>query len=173
MFVLPERAVGVWTLKILFARLRRVRAGAHGRNPKNVSSPLGSLHARGCWRTSTPVNLTALIRYGTTVPRNPGLATATPGSAKFRSHRRDAHKKGHPARHPVVLYSSRVSRASEEQQPPSLLAGSRWSHREYLFRHGRKCERRRKTARKLQSQRVRNPSFWFSSYSLEGVNREL
>lgn len=102
-------------------------------------------------RTSTSVNLTALIRYETTVHRT--LAgDGEHGSAKFRSPRRDAHKK-----EPRDTLNSRVRES--EREATTGLAGS-WLHGEYLFRYGWKRRAMwRKTPRKLQSQRVRDPSF--------------
>lgn len=82
------------------------------------------------WQTSTPVNLTALIRHETTVSRI--LADdGEPGSAKFRSPRRDAHKKDR--RDTVILASGMFER---EWARSNNRARRVWLHDEYLFRCG-------------------------------------
>jgi len=79
---------------------------------------------RSLTRASTLVNLTALARHETTVSRI--LADdGEPGGAKFRSPRRDAHKKDRPRhRHPSTRNGSREWAKNNEWQlgSPGLAA---------------------------------------------------
>lgn len=139
--------------KILFIQPKRVCRNAQTRslgNPKNES------WSRSLTRASTLVNLTALVRHETTVSRI--LADdGEPGGAKFRSPRRDAHKKD---RRDTVILAPGMVRESERGTTSGNWAHRVWLHSEYLFHCGSlKRERRGKTPRKLQSQRARDLSF--------------